>query len=1165
MKKHLKILPFLLLSACVAMMVGSSPSAKATELIVNGDFELGSSSWTLSGGVTASTYASLSHSGSYYLWFGGAFNENDAGYQTITIPANATAATLSFYYNINSDEGTSIAYDTFSATVRNTSGTVLATVLSRSNINKDGGAGNPYYHQQTFNLLPYVGQTIRIYFSSVNDSSKVTNFRVDDVSVQVTTSQTKIISLGGNLAFGNVTVNSSAQSTLTIYNNGNSTLTVNSISYPSGFSGSWSGTIAAGSSHSVIVTFSPTSATSYGGTVTVNSDATSGVNTITASGTGTVTPTRIISLGGNLAFGSVAVGSTPQSTLTIYNTGSSTMTVSSISYPSGFSGSWSGTIAAGGSHPVTVTFSPTSAISYGGTVTVNSDATSGVNTISASGTGTASGTQPLGIDVHGAQGAIGWAAVHTAGKSFAFLKATEGTTFIDTDFTAATHNIDNALANNLLVGAYHYALPLDNPGTQGAIAEAQHFLDIAGPYIGNGFLPPVLDIEDHPYPEEFPGDPCLIYYNGDPVAVDLVCKLGKSQLSAWVRAWVQKVYDTTGVRPIVYMTRYYARQGMENDLNVNPLWIATNEKNPQGDPGALGSWTTWTFQQYDWNGRVPGVGNGVVDVDLDSFNGDLAGLQALANQTPTSTRIISLSGDMTFGSVPVGSTAQRTLTIHNTGNSTLNVNGLSYPSCLSGNWSGAIAASSSHDVTITFSPSAQTSFGGNITVNSDMTSGTSTITFSGAGTIAPPNMSLAYNGTAIPNGDTSPTTAKGTDFGTVNYGSESLHRTFTINNTGTGALNLTGTTRIQIGGNNPSDFLYYAPQPSSPVGANGGSTTFILAFEPTVNSGLRSATVTIPNDDPNKNPYTFMVQGTADFQHRVDPSLEYNGVESLDDDLSPSVSAGTDFGSVDVGAQSATHSFRFYNYGTVNMTLTGSMVQLSGVSSGDFAIVSIPSSPIAPNQYSTIGIRFQPTGSGLRTASMLIYYDDTYGLGATSPYTVALQGTGLADTTPPALTIASPLNNATVTSASLPVSGTASDSGYGNNGISSVTVNGASASGGTASGTGTAYWNATISLNSGANTVTVVAKDTLNNSTQKVVSVTYNPPQPIFGGSSVTGGQLQTTLSGLSTGEKVVLYSSIDLKTWTPIQTNTVSGPTLPITSAINPTIKNQYFRIMVQ
>jgi hypothetical protein len=74
--------------------------------------------------------------------------------------------------------------------------------------------------------------------------------------------------------------------------------------------------------------------------------------------------------------------------MTIANSGNATLTVSSISYPAGFSGAWSGTIAAGGSQNVTVTFAPTALISYGGTVTVNSDATSGTSTISASGTGT---------------------------------------------------------------------------------------------------------------------------------------------------------------------------------------------------------------------------------------------------------------------------------------------------------------------------------------------------------------------------------------------------------------------------------------------------------------------------------------------------------------------------------------------------------------------------------------------------------------------------------------------------------------------------------------------------------------------------------------------------------------------------------------------------------
>jgi len=111
-------------------------------------------------------------------------------------------------------------------------------------------------------------------------------------------SPTRVISLSGDLAFGNVTAGSSATRILTISNTGNSTLTVSSISYPSRFSGNWSGgTIAAGSTRNVTVTFSPTAAQSYGGTITVNSDKTSGTNARSCSGTGTASSSGAITLG----------------------------------------------------------------------------------------------------------------------------------------------------------------------------------------------------------------------------------------------------------------------------------------------------------------------------------------------------------------------------------------------------------------------------------------------------------------------------------------------------------------------------------------------------------------------------------------------------------------------------------------------------------------------------------------------------------------------------------------------------------------------------------------------------------------------------------------------------------------------------------------------------
>jgi formylglycine-generating enzyme required for sulfatase activity len=95
----------------------------------------------------------------------------------------------------------------------------------------------------------------------------------------------------------------------------------------------------------------------------------------------------LIRLEGDLAFGDVPAGLVATRTLTIYNDGAGALEVSSIGYPSGFGGAWSGTIGAGSSQEVAVAFSPTMAVGYGGTIAVHSDKTGGTNTIVCSGTG----------------------------------------------------------------------------------------------------------------------------------------------------------------------------------------------------------------------------------------------------------------------------------------------------------------------------------------------------------------------------------------------------------------------------------------------------------------------------------------------------------------------------------------------------------------------------------------------------------------------------------------------------------------------------------------------------------------------------------------------------------------------------------------------------------
>lgn len=122
----------------------------------------------------------------------------------------------------------------------------------------------------------------------------------------------------------------------------------------------------------------------------------SSIKLLTVTYTPPPAPTRIIKLSASLSFGSVTVGQTATKTLNIQNTGNSALTVSTISYPAGYSGNWSsGTIAAGASKDVIVNFKPTDAQSYSGNITINSNATSGINTCALIGMA----TSPIVIDI----------------------------------------------------------------------------------------------------------------------------------------------------------------------------------------------------------------------------------------------------------------------------------------------------------------------------------------------------------------------------------------------------------------------------------------------------------------------------------------------------------------------------------------------------------------------------------------------------------------------------------------------------------------------------------------------------------------------------------------------------------------------------------------------
>jgi hypothetical protein len=217
-----------------------------------------------------------------------------------------------------------------------------------------------------------------------------------------------------NLAFGNVTVGQSSTLTFTVSNaNGAAPLGLYGIYvFPSGVSSppteyalggtcnpsSSSMTVAAGDTCTITVTFTPTTATSYPTTLTINNSVTNpeeATFAITGAGVSGSTPTVTL-LPSTLSFGNQTVNTTSTAQmLTLSNTSSSTLNISGITIvganPSDFAQTTTcgSTLAANSMCTISVTFTPASATSFGATVSVADNATGSPQTATLTGTGTA--------------------------------------------------------------------------------------------------------------------------------------------------------------------------------------------------------------------------------------------------------------------------------------------------------------------------------------------------------------------------------------------------------------------------------------------------------------------------------------------------------------------------------------------------------------------------------------------------------------------------------------------------------------------------------------------------------------------------------------------------------------------------------------------------------
>ncbi|MGW4062872.1 GH25 family lysozyme [Amycolatopsis sp. NPDC004747] len=205
--------------------------------------------------------------------------------------------------------------------------------------------------------------------------------------------------------------------------------------------------------------------------------------------------------------------------------------------------------------------------------------------------------QTLGHDVSGHQGPVDWAAAAGAGAKFSYVKATEGTGFVNPQFG---QQYDGAHAAGIIRGAYHFA----RPDVSGGAEQAEYFIANGGGWRADGTtLPGALDVEYNPY-----GEVC---YGKSP-----------ADMTAWIADFTRTYLARVKRSALIYTSTAWWKRCTGNTGrfgNTDPLWLARYGP----DVGELpAGWAKHSIWQFARGGGLPG--------DQNYYNGPLGRVQALA-------------------------------------------------------------------------------------------------------------------------------------------------------------------------------------------------------------------------------------------------------------------------------------------------------------------------------------------------------------------------------------------------------------------------------------------------------------------------------------------------------------------------------------------------------
>ncbi len=291
---------------------------------------------------------------------------------------------------------------------------------------------------------------------------------------------------------------------------------------------------------------------------------------------------------------------------------------------------------------------------------------------------------------------------------------------------------------------------------------------------------------------------------------------------------------------------------------------------------------------------------------------------------------------LTFSSTPVGrSGLAQSATLTNAGNASLTIGNIQTSGDFSqtNTCSNSLAAGSSCSISVVFTPSAEGTRTGSLTVSDNSQTSTQTVNLTGTGTA----------GTLV-------VTSSSLSFSSVQVGS-SASQSLTVSNTGNAAASING---LQITG----DYTQINNCPSLISG--GANCTITVVFTPTA-AGTRSGVLTLTS-------------GAQSTQQTV--SLSGTGIQG-DLVVSPTSLA---FSSTPLGTLSASQAVVLKNSGGASLSLGG--VQIAG----DYKDTNNCGATLAAGASCTVNITFTPTATGTLSGSLTV----TGSVG--SPQTIALSG-----------------------------------------------------------------------------------------------------------------------------------------------------------------------------